>query len=64
MSCHEVEKHTNPENDFPFASHGLPIVESVGGGAVLDRKLEMSPNVKHNTSLGVDQGFIFKLTKP
>ena len=35
-----------------------------GGGAVLDRKLKMSPNVKHNTSLGVDQGFIFKLTKP
>ena len=31
---------------------------------MLDRKLEMSPNVKHNTNLGVDQGFIFKLTKP
>ena len=34
------------------------------GGAVLDRKLEMSPNVMHNTNLGVEQGFIFKLTKP
>ena len=35
-----------------------------GGGVVLDRKLEMSPNVTHNTNLGVEQGFIFKLTKP
>ena len=35
-----------------------------GGGAVLDRKLEMNSNVKHNTNLGVDQGFILKLTKP
>ena len=35
-----------------------------GGRAVLDRKLEMNSNVKHNTNLGVDQGFNLKLTKP
>ena len=45
-----------------------PIVEIVGGGggggAVFDRKLEMNPNLMHNTNPGVDQGFILKLTKP
>ena len=31
---------------------------------MLQRKLVMNPNVKHNINLGADQGFVLRLTKP